>query len=164
MSPGNAQAQPCAEMLWRNLIQLGNAHFEGARYPRALHVYQDALSLAHAYLGQWQSEDDGFTAVVVSALNLCATQVELGEIQGAAEQLCSVHQWLLHTGRNDSLQTHIRRCALRHLSHTFVFLRDFQQRHGDVGEIGALMAESCVCQAWKECNAEFISLESRTLH
>lgn len=68
-------------MLWRKLIDFGNTHYEGARYPHVLHVYQDALSLAQADLGQWQSEELGFDSDrdVLSGL---AKVVEFAELVG----------------------------------------------------------------------------------
>ena len=114
------------ERAWNLIMQQGNSHFEHGRYLRAHSVYSDALALAHAHLSEWQSVGDGLKAVVVSALNLAATEVALDDIHAGAAQLCQAHAWVLGMGRNTQLPLEIRRAALQSVNRTFVELKRFQ--------------------------------------
>ncbi len=139
------------ERAWNLIMQQGNSHFEHGRYLRAHSVYSDALALAHAHLSEWQSVLDGLKAVVVSALNLAATEVALDDIPAGAAQICQVHAWVLAMGRNQQLPLDIRRAALQLVNRTFVELKRFQMSHGNFPELTYWLDNSCVCSAVAQC-------------
>ena len=141
------------ERAWNLIMLQGNSHFEHARYLRAHSVYSDALALAHAHLSEWKCVVDGLKAVVVSALNLAATEVALDDINAGVAQICQVHAWVLSMGRNPQVPLDIRRAALQLVNRTFVELKRFQMSHGEFPELTYWLDNSCVCTAVAQCQA-----------